>query len=47
MFISQQHQASRWTYLGSGMIHSKFVWMLRAMCPEAASMVARVAPAFC
>jgi hypothetical protein len=47
MFISQQHQANRWTYLGSGMIHPKFVRMLRAMCPEAASMVARVAPAFC
>jgi hypothetical protein len=47
MFISQQHQANRWTYLGSGMIHPKFVRMLRAMCPEAANMVARVAPAFC
>ncbi len=47
MFISQQHQANRWTYLGSGMIHPKFVRMLRAMCAEAASMVARVAPAFC
>src|SRR5688572_14085242 len=23
MFISQQHQANRWTYLGSGMIHPK------------------------
>ncbi len=47
MFISQQHQANRWTYLGSGMIHPKFVRMVRAMCPEAANMVARVAPAFC
>jgi hypothetical protein len=47
MFISQQHQANRWTYLGSGMIHPKFVRMLQAMCPEAASMIARVAPAFC
>ena len=42
-----QHQASRWTYLGSGMNHPKFVRMLRAMCPEAASMVARVVPVFC
>ena len=29
------------------MIHPKFVRMLQAMCPEAASMVARVVPAFC
>ena len=47
MFIIQQHQANRWTCLGSGMVHSKFVRMLKSMCPEAASMVARVAPAFC
>ncbi len=47
MFIIQQHQANRWTCLGSGMLHSKFVRMLKPMCPEAASMVARVAPAFC
>jgi hypothetical protein len=47
MFITQQHQANRWTYLGSGMVHPKFVRMLGSMCPEAENMVARVAPAFC
>jgi bacterioferritin-associated ferredoxin len=45
MFIIQQHQANRWTCPGSGMVHPKFVRMLKPMCPEAASMVARVAPA--
>jgi hypothetical protein len=46
MFITQQHQANRWTYLGSGMVHPKFVRMLGSMCPEAENMVTRVAPAF-
>jgi len=45
--ILQQHQANRWTYLGSGMTHPKFVEMLGNLCPEAEHMIARVAPAFC
>jgi len=27
-FIDVQHQANRWTYLGSGMSHPKFVEMM-------------------
>jgi hypothetical protein len=47
LFIMEQHQAHRWTFLGSGMTHPKFVQMLDSLCPEAGDMVARVAPAFC
>jgi para-aminobenzoate N-oxygenase AurF len=42
----QQHQALRWTYLGSGMIHPKFVATLAAMSPAARDRIAAVAPAF-
>lgn len=44
--IGQQHQALRWTYLGSGMIHPKFVASLEAMSPRARERIAAVAPAF-
>ena len=27
--LDQQHQAARWTYLGSGMVHERFVGTLR------------------
>ena len=43
----QQHQALRWTYLGSGMTHPKFVASLAAISPAARDRVAEVAPAFC
>jgi len=42
----QQHQALRWTYLGSGMIHPRFVASLAAMSPAARDRIAAVAPAF-
>lgn len=42
----QQHQALRWTYLGSGMIHPKFVASLTAMSPAARDRIAGVAPVF-
>ena len=42
----QQHQALRWTYLGSGMIHPKFVATLAAISPAARDRIAAVAPAF-
>ena len=45
--IAQQHQALRWTYIGSGMTHPKFVATLSAMSPAARDRVAEVAPAFC
>jgi P-aminobenzoate N-oxygenase AurF len=43
---AQQHQALRWTYLGSGMIHPKFTATLAALSPAARDRVADVAPAF-
>jgi hypothetical protein len=44
--LAQQHQALRWTYIGSGMVHPKFVATLEAMSPAAAARIAEVAPAF-
>lgn len=45
--VEQQHQALRWTYLGTGMTHPKFVATLAAMSPAARDRIAEVAPAFC
>jgi len=45
-FVEVQHQANRWTYIGSGMAHPKFVETLAALGPEACGAVAAVAPAF-
>ena len=45
--IEQQHQALRWTYIGSGMTHPKFVATLGAISPAARARIADVAPAFC
>src|SRR5688572_24996547 len=42
-----QHQALRWTYLGTGMTHPKFVATLAAISPAARDRIAEVAPAFC
>ncbi|QLC23965.1 hypothetical protein HFP57_02230 [Parasphingopyxis algicola] len=44
---TQQHQALRWTYLGSGMTHPQFVATLAAMSPAARDRIAEVAPVFC
>ena len=40
------HQALRWTYLGSGMVHPKFTATLNQLSPAARDRVAAVAPAF-
>ncbi|HEU0311336.1 MAG TPA: hypothetical protein VFR36_08985 [Sphingomicrobium sp.] len=45
--VEQQHQALRWTYIGSGMTHPKFVATLAALSPVARDRIAEVAPAFC
>jgi hypothetical protein len=45
--LVQQHQALRWTYLGSGMTHPKFVATLAAISPAARDRIAEIAPAFC
>ena len=42
----QQHQAARWTYIGSGMVHERFVATLNAISPAAARRIADAAPVF-
>jgi hypothetical protein len=44
--LAQQHQAARWTYIGSGMVHERFVATLEAISPRAAARVADAAPLF-
>jgi hypothetical protein len=44
--LAQQHQALRWTYLGSGMTHPKFLATLGALSPAARDRIVEIAPAF-
>jgi len=44
--IAQQHQAARWTYIGSGMVHERFKTTLEEMSPRAAARIAEAAPMF-
>lgn len=44
--LAQQHQAARWTYLGSGMVHERFRSTLEALSPRAAQRIAEAAPLF-
>ena len=43
---AQQHQAARWTYIGSGMVHERFQDTLNAMSRRAAERMAEAAPLF-
>ena len=43
---AQQHQAARWTYLGTGLTHPTFVATLQAISPLGAERVAEAARAF-
>jgi hypothetical protein len=45
--LEQQHQALRWTYIGSAMTHPKFLATLEALSPAARDRITEVAPAFC
>jgi hypothetical protein len=45
-FVAKQTQASRWTYLGSGMTHPKFLQTLELLAPEQRSRIEQVAPIF-
>ncbi|MET0376332.1 MAG: hypothetical protein ABW128_19000, partial [Rhizorhabdus sp.] len=44
--LVQQHQAARWTYLGSGMTHPRFRETLGAISPAARDRIDAVAPRF-
>jgi hypothetical protein len=46
-FRSIQTQAIRWTYLGSGMTHPKFLETLGDISPAARANIEEMAPAFC
>jgi hypothetical protein len=43
---AQQHQAARWTYIGSGMVHERFHDTLNAISRRAAERMAEAAPVF-
>ena len=45
-FLAVQHQAQRWTFLGSGMTHPKFLAMLGALGGDLRERVERIATAF-
>ena len=45
--IAAQHQAMRWTFLGSGMTHPRFLETLGRLAPGARQQVEEMAPAFC
>jgi hypothetical protein len=45
--VPAQHQALRWTYIGSGMSHARVAATLRGISPAAADRIAAIAPSFC
>jgi len=44
--LGQQHQAARWTYVGSGMVHERFIETLESLSPRAAQRIAEAARLF-
>lgn len=46
-FISIQHQANRWTYLGSGMTHPRFLETLEKLSPAQRRRIEEVSLMFC
>jgi hypothetical protein len=46
-FMTAQHQANRWTYLGSGMTHKNFLETLGRLSPAKRKMIEEIAPSFC
>jgi hypothetical protein len=44
--LEQQHQAARWTYVGSGMVHERFKATLLNISANAAARIAEAAPVF-
>jgi len=43
----QQHQAQRWTFIGSGMGHPNFLGTVQQLSPASGKRLAEIAPAFC
>ena len=46
-FITKQRQANRWTYLGTGLTHPKFLETLGMLSPAQRRRIEEIAPAFC
>jgi len=46
-FIRVQHQANRWTYLGTGLTHPSFLGTLGRLSPAQKQRIEEVAPVFC
>jgi hypothetical protein len=44
--IAQQHQAARWTFIGSGLVHERFKATVENISPKAAARFAEAAPIF-
>jgi len=42
----QQHQAARWTFVGSGMVHQRFREILGSISPAALARIDDAAPTF-
>jgi hypothetical protein len=43
----QQHQAQRWTFIGSGMNHPNFLSTVQQLSPASGKRLAEIVPAFC
>jgi hypothetical protein len=46
-FMAKQHQANRWTYIGSGLTHKNFLETLGQLSPAKRKAFGEVAPNFC
>lgn len=47
IFMTTQHQAMRWTFLGSGLIHPRVTATFSQVTPTGARAIAEAAPMFC
>ena len=47
VFLAAQHQAMRWTFLGSALVNKGFLETLGQVSPQARSRLEQVAPDFC
>ncbi len=45
-FVEVQHQANRWTYIGSGMSHPKFLETLGQISASGRRMIEKATPTF-
>ncbi|HEX8999737.1 MAG TPA: hypothetical protein VGB07_07540 [Blastocatellia bacterium] len=46
-FLEVQHQANRWTYIGSGMTHPNFLASLESLAPQLRKRIEEISPVFC